>query len=57
MEVSVLLLGAGIGAKIFEDEKAAFKNMKRLKLIEPNGKHAYEKSYEKWKKELESKLQ
>ncbi len=50
-------LGAGIGAKIFEDEKAAFSNMNRLKLIEPNGKHAYDKSYEKWKKELERKLQ
>ncbi len=50
-------LGAGIGAKIFEDEKAAFSNMKRLKLIEPNGKHAYEKSYENWKEELERKLQ
>jgi xylulokinase len=41
-------LGAGIGARIFQDEKAAFKNMKRLKLIEPDGKHAYDKSYKKW---------
>ncbi len=49
-------LGAGIGAKIFEDEKAAFSNMQRLKLIEPNGKHANEKSYEKWKNELRKKL-
>jgi xylulokinase len=49
-------LGAGIGAKIFEDEKAAFKNMKRLKLIEPNGRHAYDKSYEKWKEELLKEL-
>lgn len=45
-------LGAGIGAKIFEDEKAAFKNMNRLKLIEPNSKHAYDKAYENWKAEL-----
>lgn len=45
-------LGAGIGAKIFEDEKAAFKNMKPLKLIEPNGKHAYDSSYGNWKAAL-----
>jgi xylulokinase len=45
-------IGAGIGAKIFEDEKAAFSNMKHLKLIEPNGKYAYDKSYEKWEEEL-----
>jgi xylulokinase len=45
-------IGAGIGAKIFDDEKAAFSNMQRLKLIEPNGKYAYDKSYEKWKEEL-----
>jgi xylulokinase len=45
-------LGAGIGAKIFDDEKAAFKNMKRLKLIEPNGRHEYDKSYDKWKEQL-----
>jgi len=45
-------LGAGIGAKIFEDEKAAFKNMNCLKLVEPNGKHAYDKAYENWKAEL-----
>ena len=45
-------LGAGIGAKIFDDEKAAFKNMKRLKLIEPDGKNAYDQGYEKWKEIL-----
>jgi len=49
-------LGAGIGAKIFEDEKDVFKNMKPLKLIKPDGKHAYDKSYEQWKKELNSKI-
>lgn len=49
-------LGAGIGAKIFSDEKAAFKNMKHLKLIKPNGRHEYDKSYEKWKKILLDKL-
>jgi xylulokinase len=50
-------LGAGIGAKIFEDEKAAFKNMKRLKLVEPNARHAYDKGYEKWKEELLKELE
>jgi xylulokinase len=49
-------LGAGIGAKIFEDEKAAFKNMKPLKLIEPNGSHAYDSSYKKWKEALLKEL-
>ncbi len=49
-------LGAGIGAKIFEDEKAAFTNMNRLKFIEPDGKHAYDESYKKWKEALESLL-
>jgi len=49
-------LGAGIGAKIFDDEKAAFQNMKRLKLIEPNGKHEYDKSYEKWMHSLNKEL-
>jgi xylulokinase len=42
-------LGAGIGAKIFNDEKEAFKNIKRLQVIEPNGKHEYDVAYENWK--------
>ncbi len=50
-------LGAGIGAKIFADEKAAFKNMKRLKLIEPDGGHRYDKNYERWKEILLKKLE
>lgn len=45
-------LGAGIGAKIFESPKDAFSNMKCVKLVEPNGKKLYGKSYEKWKAEL-----
>ena len=49
-------LGAGIGAKIFEDEKAAFKNMKRLKVVEPNDKHEYDEGYEKWKTILQKEL-
>jgi xylulokinase len=49
-------LGAGIGAKIFEDEKAAFKNMKPLKFIEPKEDHAYDTYYEKWKDRLNRDL-
>ena len=49
-------IGAGIGAKIFSDEKEAFKNMKRLKVIEPNGKREYDEAYEKWKEVLEKEL-
>ena len=49
-------LGAGIGANIFEDEKAAFKHMKPLKLVEPNGRHAYDESYKRWKEALLKEL-
>ncbi len=49
-------LGAGIGAKVFTDETEAFKNMKRLKIIEPNGKHEYDMHYEKWKQYLMREL-
>ena len=52
MAVLVQPLGAGIGAKIFTDEKEAFKNMKRLKIIEPNGNNEYEAYYKKWKEYL-----
>ena len=41
-------LGAGIGAKVFSDAKEAFKNMKLLETIEPNGKYLYDKHYEQW---------
>lgn len=49
-------LGAGIGAKIFTNETEAFKNMKRLKIIEPNNKHEYDSHYEKWKEVLMREL-
>ncbi len=49
-------LGAGIGAKIFNDEKEAFKNMKPLRLIEPNEQNEYEDYYQKWRQELITKL-
>lgn len=49
-------LGAGIGAKIFADEKEAFKNMKRIKLVEPKGNKEYDAYYENWKEALLKKL-
>ena len=49
-------LGAGIGAKIFNDENEAFKNMKCLKTIEPKGTNEYEAYYKKWKDILLNKL-
>ncbi|QEC65813.1 carbohydrate kinase [Panacibacter ginsenosidivorans] len=42
-------LGAGIGAKIFNNPKEAFTKMQRLETIEPNGKNAYEEHYQQWK--------
>ena len=49
-------LGAGIGAKVFNDEKEAFKNMKCLKVIEPKGNNEYELYYKNWKEILTDKL-
>lgn len=42
-------LGAGIGARIFSNAKEAFANMKKLQTLEPDGKHAYEEHYQRWK--------
>ena len=49
-------LGAGIGAKIYSTEKEAFKNMKRLKIVEPEENNKYDTYYKKWKEELMKKL-
>src|SRR4030095_7278180 len=49
-------IGAGIGAKIFSDEKEAFDNMKRLKVIEPNNRHEYDESYDRWREILVKEL-
>ena len=49
-------LGAGIGAKIFNDETEAFKDMKCLKVIEPKGNKEYEAYYDKWKNILLMKV-
>lgn len=45
-------LGAGIGAKIFSNEKEAFTNMQRLQTVEPDGNNAYEEHYQNWKELL-----
>jgi xylulokinase len=53
-------LGAGIGAKIFNNAKEAFTKMKPLQLIEPNKADEYNELYKRWKKflmkDLESEL-
>jgi xylulokinase len=46
-------LGAGIGAKIFNNTKEAFTKMKPLQLIEPTKAKEYNELYEKWKNCLE----
>ena len=49
-------IGAGIGAKIFNNESEAFKNMKCLKTIEPKENNEYEAYYKKWKEILLAKV-
>ncbi|MGI4863045.1 MAG: xylulokinase [Janthinobacterium lividum] len=50
-------LGAGIGAGFYATPAAAFKRMKRLQTIAPNGEAAvYEQAYQKWKELLLSYL-
>jgi xylulokinase len=46
-------LGAGIGAGIYKTEEEAFRNMKPLALVKPNGlQQRYEELYQNWKKAL-----
>lgn len=49
-------IGAGIGAKAFNNEQEAFSKMKRLELIEPNKKEVYNELYLQWKEILEQRL-
>lgn len=44
--------GAGIGARIFTNEKEAFQHMKPLDLIEPSVHEAYDEVYKGWKELL-----
>lgn len=49
-------IGAGIGAKAFNNEQEAFSKMKRLQLIEPNKQKIYNHLYQEWKEVLEKHL-
>jgi xylulokinase len=42
-------IGAGLGAKIYSDEKEAFENMQLLQLIEPSIEAVYDELYLEWK--------
>lgn len=46
-------IGAGIGAKAFNNEQEAFSKMKRIQLIEPDNQEVYNGLYEEWKLVLE----
>jgi xylulokinase len=48
-------LGAGIGAGIFSSPSEAFKNMRKIKVVEPSGDH-FEGVYQEWKALLENEL-
>ena len=50
-------LGAGIGAGIFKDYTAAFKNFKPLNKVEVSKTGQYEALYQQWKKELQARLE
>ena len=49
-------LGAGVGAKVFEDLKAAFAQRKPIKLIEPSQTELYNSLYQEWKDFLDKQL-
>ncbi|MEQ8533335.1 MAG: carbohydrate kinase, partial [Imperialibacter sp.] len=49
-------VGAGLGAGVYADQKDAFKNMKRLRVVEPSKNIDYEPHYEKWLGILKSHL-
>jgi xylulokinase len=49
-------IGAGIGAGAYSNEREAFTNMKRLRLVEPTNSVAYDGLYTQWKELLEQQL-
>lgn len=49
-------LGAGIGAGIYHDEKEAFVNRKKLKVVEPSDTERYDTLYQEWERLLQDKL-
>lgn len=49
-------IGAGIGAGIYQNEKEAFVNMKKLKLVEPSDTGRYHELYQGWEILLNEKI-
>lgn len=49
-------IGAGIGAGIYTDPKVAFKNFKKLQVIEPTDNNSYEDHYRLWLEGLQQQL-
>ncbi len=49
-------IGAGLGAGIYQTEKEAFVNMKRLQYIEPVKSILYNDLYKEWKQLLEKRI-
>ncbi|MES2005809.1 MAG: FGGY family carbohydrate kinase [Bacteroidota bacterium] len=49
-------IGAGIGAGIYQNEKEAFANMKRLQVVEPTDTKRHNELYEEWKALLDQKI-
>jgi len=49
-------IGAGLGAGIYQTEKEAFVNMKRLQYIEPVKSTLYNDLYKEWKQLLETRI-
>lgn len=50
-------VGAGLGAGVYKNQKEAFKNMKRLRVVEPSKSIDYEPHYSKWLAHLKSHLE
>ncbi|MDE3143836.1 MAG: carbohydrate kinase [Bacteroidota bacterium] len=50
-------IGAGIGAKIFSNEKEAFRQFKSIQTIEPTHQEQYDELYHQWKQLLEKQIQ
>ena len=49
-------IGAGLGAKIYSNPKAAFQHTKPIQLIKPTNSNAFNEYYCKWKEQLQKKL-
>ncbi|MFY7900035.1 MAG: xylulokinase [Chitinophagaceae bacterium] len=49
-------VGAGIGARVYQNEKEAFANTKPIEILEPTDIHLYNQLYEQWKQYLDKAL-